>query len=71
MKDVLFDDLGRKFLFVVAVVTAGFVLVLFKYSTSESWFTFVQWIGGFFFAANVGDKVTDKFKSKDQPPEGS
>lgn len=62
MKEFIVDDMGRKFLFVLLVVVAGFALVLFKYCPSESWFTFVQWIGGFFFAANVGDKVTEKLK---------
>ena len=62
MNSFLFDDMGRKFLFVIGVVVAGFILVLFKYCSSESWFTFVQWIGGFFFAANVSDKVADKLK---------
>lgn len=59
----MMDQLGgRKFIFAMVVVTAGFVLVLFGKSTVEQWFNFAELIGGIYVAGNIGEKVTTMLK---------
>lgn len=69
MKGIIFDDMGRKFLFAIFFSMLGFILVLFKYSSANDWFTFIQWISGMFIIGNGADKVIEKFKSQESPKE--
>ncbi len=62
MKDILFDDLGRKFIFALVVIMAGFALVLAGKATVEQWFSFVEIIGAIYVSGNVGEKLTNVLK---------
>lgn len=64
MKDIVFDDLGRKFIFALLVVIAGFVLVLTGKASVEQWFNFAELIGGIYVAGNVGEKVANVLKGQ-------
>lgn len=62
MKGIVFDDLGRKFIFALLVVSLGFGLVLAGKATIEQWFNFTEMIGAIYVAGNVGDKVVNILK---------
>jgi len=60
MKELLFDDLGRKFLFAVFFSLLGFILVLFKYLSANDWCTFILWMSGIFAGTNITEKIFKK-----------
>lgn len=51
--------LSKKFIFALAVSIMGFVLVIMKETDSETFFKFVQIVGGLYVIGNISDKIND------------
>lgn len=48
--------LSRKFLYAILVLLLGFVLVIVKTITGDSWINLAQTIGGIYVIGNVADQ---------------
>lgn len=51
--------LSKKFIFALAVSIMGFVLVLLKETDANTFFKFVELIGGIYVVGNISDKIND------------
>ena len=60
MNNILFDAMGRKFIFAILVTILGFILVLTGYVKAVDWQTFVILIGATYVIGNISDKITKK-----------
>ncbi len=60
MNNILFDAMGRKFIFAILVTILGFILVLTGYVKAVDWQNFVMVMGGIYVLGNLGDRITKK-----------
>ena len=51
---------SRKFLLTAAAYLTAVPLVVYGVLTPDQWVSFVTWLFGLYFAANVGQKATAK-----------
>ena len=56
MKEIL---VSKKFIFALVVSIMGFVLVVIKETDAETFFKFVELIGGIYVVGNISDKIND------------
>lgn len=62
----LIDYLSRKLFICLLLVIISSVFLIFNFGgiNFQQWSTFMQWIFGIYAAGNVGDKISNKDKSK-------
>ena len=69
MKEFIFSDLGRKFIYAVLLTALLFVMVLVGKLDSNSFLTAITGIYGFFVAGNVLDKFSPELSEPVTTPE--
>lgn len=60
MNEVIFNSMGRKFVFAVLFSLLGFILVIFKYLPANEWCNFIILMSGIFAGTNVAQKIMKK-----------